>query len=196
LKKWAEEQADLVPNLWKKPEQQAGYAQYIRLCGGSTRNLPIALHRGRWWSFIDLAKMSDAPETAIVLDDFVMRFELKQVSEQLLLKDNVFITHGSSIPALLQASTRISWPLGIDTRWGAAEYPALSLAGAVVEGLSAAWGAKLEDVVGGNNLRREKDLIVGEANGEPVKVRALKLMKPKTKATANPAGHRTKGHRH
>jgi hypothetical protein len=39
LKHWAEEQACLVSRLWKQPKEQAACAKYIRLCGGSTKDL-------------------------------------------------------------------------------------------------------------------------------------------------------------
>ena len=34
LRRWAEEQSEIVPNLWKMPEDQQACAQYIHLCGG------------------------------------------------------------------------------------------------------------------------------------------------------------------
>src|SRR5262249_44100273 len=59
LKQWAEEQVAIVPRLWTTPERQAACAQYVRLCGGSTQSLPIAIHRGKWVSADDIMKMTD-----------------------------------------------------------------------------------------------------------------------------------------
>jgi len=48
LRSWAEDQADLVPRLWLDPESQMACAQYIAMCGGRTKGLPIGFHRERW----------------------------------------------------------------------------------------------------------------------------------------------------
>jgi hypothetical protein len=76
LWQWAEEQTELVPDLWQEPEQQAACAQYIRLCGGATKNLPIARNQGRWISATEIERMSSPPETIVILDDLSLRYEL------------------------------------------------------------------------------------------------------------------------
>lgn len=62
----------------------------------------------------------------------------------------------------------------------------------MVEGLSAAWGANLEDVVKANNLRRETDVTIGDVNGEAVKVQAIKVMKPTKSSVKRPSGFQLK----
>ena len=67
LQRWAEEQADLVPTLWSDLEHQAACAQYVRMCGGNTRNLPIAKNKGSWLSAVQLKAVAAQLDTVIIL---------------------------------------------------------------------------------------------------------------------------------
>ena len=180
LKRWAEEQAELVPKLWEKPEDQAGCAQYIRMCGGSTKRLPIAIFRGKWLSYEDLTKIVDPPDVAILIDHFIMEYELKLL-KSLKLHDNVFITNTSGWPGLLQSESHDPWPGDLDTNFtfgGYRDTALTPLAGAVLDGLAGAWKVTREEVVAANDLKREQDVAVGREEGREITVRAMKIAKP------------------
>ncbi|MCP4339541.1 MAG: hypothetical protein GY799_11790, partial [Desulfobulbaceae bacterium] len=68
LRRWAEEQSALVPALWEDIKSQAACAQYIRLCGGDTGDLPICRNRGGWCSASDIRSRNDIPENVVLLD--------------------------------------------------------------------------------------------------------------------------------
>ena len=112
LKGWAEEQADVVPKLWSKPEQQSACAQYIRLCGGNTKNLPIAIYRGVWVSAVEIAGMSSFSDEAVLVDHMTIDFNLQSLKSY-SLEDTVFVTTASGIPGLLSSGpwqNDVGWP--------------------------------------------------------------------------------------
>jgi hypothetical protein len=179
LKRWAEEQAALVPALWDSPLLQAACAQYIRLCGGYTGKLPICRNKGNWCSAFDLRLRSDLPATIVLLDDFVVEHQLSLL-ESFVLNDNVFVVGSSGIPGLLQC--RIRWPRNIDTgfSWGEGSLPQ-TLAGAVLEAIARAWGVDAKSVIAYNDLDRENDVLVGFSGDRELKVRAIQVSRPQEK---------------
>lgn len=180
LKKWAEEQADLVPKLWDKPELQAGCAQYVRICGGSTKGLPITIFQGHWLSFEELSKIADPPDFALLIDHFTMEYELKLL-KSLKLHDNVFITSSPGWPGLLQSPNHDRWPGDQDTSFFFGGYGGTlitPLAGVVLDGLAAAWKVTREEVIAANDLKREHDVAVGSDDGREITVRAIKIARP------------------
>lgn len=56
LAKWATEQANLVPNIYLTPQQQADCAGYIYACGGDPKNLPLAELNGKWLNIEEIRK--------------------------------------------------------------------------------------------------------------------------------------------
>jgi hypothetical protein len=98
LKRWAEEQATLVPHLFGTPEERAACAQNIRLCGGNTGELPIAKYRGDWVSAKQVEMMT-LPDYIVFVDPITIEFELKHVDNYvprgLRVRHAVFWTSGN-----------------------------------------------------------------------------------------------------
>lgn len=69
LKRWATEQAKLVPSLTNKPEQRAECAHIIGVLGGETGSLPVAKVRGRWVDFETLSRWARPKESIILISD-------------------------------------------------------------------------------------------------------------------------------
>lgn len=176
LRRWAEEQAALVPALWEEPKSQVACAQYIRLCGGDTGDLTICLNRGNWCSARDIRERTDLPEQLVLLDHFVADHKLN-ILESYTLNDNVFVVGTSGIPGLLQC--RIRWPRNIHTdfSWGGGSLRE-TLGGAVVESIAQAWGVDAEAVIESNDLKRETDVVIGSAGERELSVHAITLRKP------------------
>ena len=179
LKKWADEQANLVPKLWGKPEDQAGCAQYIRICGASTGKLPIAIFRGQWLSVEDIQNLAAPPDVAILIDHFTVEFELKLL-KSLKLRENVFITSTSGWPGLLQSQSHDRWPGELETGFlfGSGPRQLPPLAEAVVEGLATAWKVSKEEVISANDLKKETNIVVANDDGREIAVRALRIARP------------------
>lgn len=194
LKKWAEEQAELVPKLWEEPQLQAGCAQYIRICGGSTKRLPITIFRGQWLSVEDLAKITDPPGVAILIDHFTMDYELKLL-KSLKFHNNVFITNTSAWPGLLQSPNHDRWPGDFYTSFvfGKSGDTFLApLAGVVIDGLAAAWKVNREEVVAANDLKKEQDVAVATDDGREIKVRGITIARPSVAGRGNGKPKRSK----
>lgn len=176
LKRWTEEQADLVPHLWERPKLQAACAEYIRLCGGHTRNLPICVSKGKWWSALEIAARSDLPSEILLLDSFVVEHEFS-ILDSYKLNDNVFVVDHTGIPGLLQC--HVSWPRGINTSftWGGGHIKD-TLAGAVLESIAKAWGVDIKRVIESNDLERDKEKSVGLVGERELKARAITVKRP------------------
>jgi len=182
LRHWAEEQAEIVPNLWSSPEHQAACAQYIRMCGGATRRLPITIHKGTWLSAEEIAGMASVLELAVIVDHFTVNYQLKHLASY-VLDDTVFITHASGVPGLLQSSSHVRWPRELITSFirGGGNTPWVTLAGAVVEALSKAWEVSFDDLVAANSLDREVDVKIGQDGQRDIRVRAIEIRRHQEK---------------
>ena len=176
LKDWANEQADLIKNVWEKPELQAACAQYIRICGGDTKNLPICLNKNKWLSAQDIIKLKDLPDRIIILDHFSIEYETKLL-KSFELYDHIFITRSSGIPGLLQA--RVPWPRNLETNfaWGNSSL-AENLAGVIIESIAKVWKVPLKQIKKFNSLKREKEVEVGKTEGRAVALSGLIINKP------------------
>jgi hypothetical protein len=104
LRRWAEEQADIVPNLWSKSEHQSACAQYIRMCGGATRRLPIVIYKGVWLSAEEIVDIGSLLELAIIVDHHTINYQLKQL-EPYVLDDTVFIAYSARRLPLIPVET-------------------------------------------------------------------------------------------
>ncbi len=177
LKRWAEEQAALVPGIWDNPKSQAACAQYIRLCGGDTGALPICRNGGNWCSGLEILSRTDLADQLVLLDDFVLEHQFSLL-DSYTLNNNVFVVGTSGIPGLLQCDIR--WPRNIvtDFTWGNGGIKA-TLGGAVVEAIAQAWGLDVEAVVGSNELERETDVVVGSTGDRELRARAIPVNRPR-----------------
>lgn len=177
LAKWAEEQAALVPALWPTPEEQAACAQYVRLCGGNTRDLPIAIHRGQWVTAAAVAREAASMSDVVIMDHFTLKYELAKL-EALQLDDNVFVTSASGLPGLLQSRGDVRWPRDVATgfAWGGGPSD-LTLGGAVLEAVAQAWLTAAEELREAHGARREDDVRVGVDGTREIRVRATRVVK-------------------
>jgi hypothetical protein len=190
LKRWAEQQVELVPRLWSSPEQQSACAQYIRLCGGSTKSLPIAIYRGNWVSVDEIAGMTSLPDEAIIVDHLAIEFSFKQLKSY-TLEDTVFVTRASGIPGLLSGRVWLSgpedeWPTG--RRTDSIQHSgrlSVTLAGAVLEALSVAWKIPLEQVLAANRCEMETDVRVGREGDREIRERAFHVVRPIPQSPSN-----------
>jgi hypothetical protein len=180
LKKWAEEQTEVIPRLWDDEGSQSACAQYVRMFGGQTRGLPIAIFQGRWWSADELSVMPNPPETILLVDAYVKsRLELL---ESYLICDSVFIVGGGGgIPGLIQGSSNHLWPvpIGEDPTWQDNWFMKYTLTGAVIESLASAWGTPVEDVLASNDLKRESNATVATEGERQIKMGAIHVRRPK-----------------
>jgi hypothetical protein len=183
LKRWAEEQGRLVPALWEDSQCQAACAQYIRLCGGDTGDLPICRNRGRWCSANEIRARTDLPDIIVLLDDFIVEYELKHL-ESYSINDNVFVVGTSAIPGLLQCG--VLWPKDrvTDFSWGGPIMPP-TLGGAVVEAIAHAWGVDVKAVIRGSQIEKESDVVIGTTARGELKERAIVICRPKEEDPSN-----------
>lgn len=183
LKRWAEEQSLLVPAFWDDPQSQAACAQYIRLCGGDTGDLPICRNREVWCSASDVRSRIDLPDTVALLDDFAVEFHLKHL-DAYTLNDNVFVVGTSMIPGLLQC--RVQWPGDLFTNFaGGSAGLARTLGGAVMESIAYAWGVDVKALGEVSTLEREENVVIGTTSKGDLKERAIVLRKPTNHHSSN-----------
>lgn len=194
LRRWAEGQSTLVPKLWDNPRDQVACAQYIRLCGGDTGDLPICQIKGNWYSANEISTRTDLPDAIVLLDDFTVEYNFQRLGS-VSLNENVFVVQTSGIPGLLQC--QVDWPHDLNSEFaesprdrrdsqmivkffpGAVRSLQMTLGGVVVESIAKAWNIDVQILYQYNSLERETDVIIGSwANGD-LKERALVISKPK-----------------
>jgi hypothetical protein len=179
LKIWADVQADLVANLWSDLRHQAACAQYIWMCGGDTKSLPICIYQGNWVSSDEISAIREIPEEIVIIDEFTIDHELKLVG-QYVLEPNTIIVRSSGIPGLLQSKDSLHWPRNLMTSfiWGGGPF-IVTLGGAVINALSKAWSVPVQSIKDANELNKEKDIKIGTIQNREIHARAIRISKPK-----------------
>ena len=180
LARWAEEQAQILPQIWDDAETLSRCARYVRLCSGSTRGLPVAKYRGSWVSADQIAEMASPPDVAVLLDDFTIEYQLKHL-ESYELDDSVFVTEVRGVPALLQSRGLgpSDWPIQwhSDSDWRHS-FMRATLAGVVIEALCRAWGVPVEVVASATDFNREDEVPIAHAGDRVIRARATRIVKP------------------
>jgi hypothetical protein len=145
------------------------------MCGGHTKDLPIAYRQGKWWSANEIAMIADLSEVALIVDPLTIEYRLK-VLKTYELYESVFVARFRGQPGLLQTGHHhTAWPNAASGDWHMA---ALGLA--VVESLARAWHAPLTDVLAANDLQRESDVVIGRDGDRELRAEALVIRKPTT----------------
>lgn len=180
LAAWATEQADIVPQLYEQADAQAACGEIIRLCGGNTKNLPIAIYQGAWVSYTDIAQNKNLPDEVLLLDPMYLRLE-KPV-ERLVLDSNVMMVDHSHRASILQPGSYdyIEWP-DFKVSWGE-QFGIFqpSLGGAVLEALADSWEVPINAVLTISDLIHGKQPVrkVGSKDGEEVMRGVMVIRKP------------------
>lgn len=180
LRRWATEQAELVPKLWQEPDLQAACGRYIKMLGGETKNLLICKHRGKWYSSNDIEELKDLPDQVIFVDPFTVEYSLKHI-EGYKLHDHVFVVDYSGYPGLLQTgmNSDVRWPRDMNTNFvGSMGHIRNTLGQVVLEAVAKAWNVDLESLITGNMLEREPEVEIGSKPGGDLVDRALVINRP------------------
>lgn len=160
LSSWASEQATLIRSLYSEPDALASAAEIIRVCGGDTGDLPVAINGGEWLSVSEIQKM-DLPDTVIIVDHFVLDTELKH-EDGFIADKNVFFTSVSGTPVVIQSSTGF---IDLDdTQHFSQNGLPRNLSGAVLESVASVWGVDpilLSKQASGD---RERSVRIGVSN--------------------------------
>ncbi|MCB8749054.1 ATP-binding protein [Rhodoferax sp. U2-2l] len=176
LSSWANEQAGLLPNLYSAPEALASAAEIVRLCGGDTGLLPIAIHRGKWVSTLDIRNM-DLSDVVLVVDHFVKDTELKH-EDDFIADDNVLFTSSSGTVVVFQGSDRVMeyGGSGVTANNGLPR----NLCGAVLESIAGVWGIDPNSLAKQVDAGKERDVRIGvSAQGRVIRSQALVIHRNK-----------------
>jgi len=165
LTRWATEQASLLPGLVKDPSEQMTCAQLVRACGGTLGALPIAEGRAGWLSEQAIAAWAGVPGEVLLVRDH-QNGRGPWWRSRIELRENVLMVR-MDLPVILDARAPTQWPseeAPSDEPWRAV---LRTLAGAVLEALSRAWGVPLDAVVRSTGPSRETR-VIGTADGKDV----------------------------
>jgi len=170
LVSWANEQATLVSRLYSDPEALASAAEVIRLCGGHTGPLPIALCSDQWLSFEQISD-SKLPDEVIVVDHFVRHMELKHTPD--FVADCCLFYTGASGQSVIFQNSYESMEFGrssFSTERGTPK----TLLGAVLEAIAEGWGIDVASLLNRTDLEKESDVRIGtDGAGREIRTNAF-----------------------
>lgn len=160
LARWASEQAALVPNLVKDPGEQMTCGQLVRALGGTLAGLPVAEGRAGWLNERAIAAWENIPDEVLLIRE---QGRVASWRGKIKLEPNVLVVR-MHLPTILEGRDPALWP-GDDPRHPEPWRAVLStLAGAVFEALSRAWGVPLDAVVKATGPSRETR-VIGTVDG-------------------------------
>ena len=179
LSKWASIQTNLIQNLTDDATELFQCADILWKMGGDIDSLPIAKHKGDWWTYNQLAQANDLPDQIVVASIHdVERFNTAEARPDLF--ENVFLTRistGTGVrKELLFRRSEFDLAPKLD-------HPAFSrsrfLIGAFFKALSEAWNVKVIDIMNSSTVgysgQRERVGLLGDAE---IEVNVGKIVKP------------------
>lgn len=176
LRKWAEEQVMLIPELHSDEKEQAACAEIVMQCGAHTGDLKIAKMGGDWVSACDIQKM-DIPEEVVIAYGHDIETQQKNV-KTFKLHDNVIITYALGQTVIRSGGEyyQETWP---KHEWHEKGYPALNAIGAVVKSIASVWGVDVREIMKCNEYGYKGDVEVGTFSEGAISSFAFRLIKPK-----------------
>jgi len=179
LSEWASEQALLICNIVKEPEEQAACAAIVRRCGGDVGDLSIARFRDSWISQRDIARLDDLPEELLLAHPYA--WSILQNLRNYKLLPNVFLVSTGSWMNIIQSSTFNDWPEELFKSPDQDPFTIRSmLGGAIIEAVSKVWSIDAEKVyetfLANDDVPQEK--VIGYINDEELKCEVSILRKP------------------
>lgn len=191
LADWASDQANLIPNLYSEPEDQAECAEIIWRCRGKTKDLPIAYFRDKWVSYNLISDCKDMPDELIMIDPITTWVLERSFNGLSLLPDIIVVSH-SGLGSILHGSSSMDWPPyrkieDSENEFNHLTFLITTLGGTLLESLSKCWKCSVRDIIFASNLDKEyiyKDLIVvGNVNGVEIKESGITLKNPSFERT-------------
>jgi len=144
LAEWATEQADLVRSVYSDPKLLEECAATIRMCGGYTKNLPVAEGGSGWLSAEDILAWKNVPNEILLVHNAGLSLIRRRLA--VALYENVLAV-GVGWPGMLQTRNfdyYIQWPESVDNGLG---FDSNTLQGIVIEAISKCWEVDLRSVV-------------------------------------------------
>jgi hypothetical protein len=173
---WASEQAILFASTCKDLHSQRACARYVRLFGGNTGPLPLALTKRGWINAVQIAASSWSEELFLLEAD-PEKFADVDLRENVIITDGVTsLTFPVDISDLNrdfdQRSSRTSEEEEALGWWHFNDW---KVSGAVIEAVASSWSTTVEEVQAISYMpveawpKRLKKRVIGTREGGPVK---------------------------
>lgn len=177
LADWATEQGTLARNLTSDDAKLAELAMLVRLFNGDTGDLPIAQYAGQIVSFRDLACAKDLPSEIKLVTATLWGDRDRCDAVESSPADVIRVCSGRMKPA-------VDRPAITDDFRGRADHPRwrqywMSLWGATIEAVAAAWRCRLQDVLEVSEIRSEQFEEIEEDGRKLYRERPDILRKPR-----------------
>jgi len=171
LKRWSEEQANLMGEIAESPEEEKEAASVVTLCDGDTANLKIAELRSGWVSVGELIAWAKTRDYLVLVQDAAISNLAYRERPNLRLLDNVLSTN-PGWPGMLNTrrDTYVEWPPITDLDPGRNRG---SLRDLVIRSVAKAWEADLSDLIQASSFSTDDVNFaeeVGEENDEKISI--------------------------
>lgn len=158
VKRWAEEQADLLRKSFDDPYLLSRYATIVRGCTANPEPLPVALGQRGWMTIREISEWRDCPEEILLVSERHVWFAL--FGGRLALKPNVLVVPVGREPVLWAGPIGRAWPLPsphymkVDERGAIKVY---DLEYPIIDALAVAWRADRVKVLTSSNFGFDKE---------------------------------------
>jgi hypothetical protein len=183
MAKWASEQAKLICDKVKNPEDQESLSSIIRRLKGETGNLKVAYNAHGWINSQQIIEFHSSHNEILIIDNYELMEEIKKY-ESIKLNSNVIAVAGG-IQGILGKSLDDVWlrPYYLNAH-NEEEFDKLFFAegigGVVLESLAKSWGVTVEKILDASIYRDENAYEIGMIDGRPLKVYTeMIIRKPK-----------------
>ena len=179
--RWASEQATLLANACKDLHSQREVARWVRLFGGNTGSLLLALTKRGWLSAAQIAAGS-WPAELLLLEG-----EPEKFADVVLREDVLVVDGATSITFPIDMHELSRQPLLSDEEEEALgwwQFNHWRLSGAVVEAIASSWLARVEKIMEISHMptegfgRRLEERLIGTREGRPVKAGVRIVRRP------------------
>lgn len=183
LARWADEQADLVTDIYDDPSDLSKCAQIVWMCGGTPDNLPVVRYQGEWRTYEEISTAKMDHDEIILLGELFFETAMDH-DRELDLHENVLVGQFSMVPHLLRSTVRFGRPVkgsSSGDEWPSGSFLEQSMTSLVLDAISTSWGISTEDIYDNSSLAEEDRYVereVGQENGSPVEDEVIVIQRP------------------
>jgi hypothetical protein len=195
LARWATEQSDLVNTICKDNNKLVKCADIIRLFGGDTRTLPVALSNRGLVNAQDISTWQECPDEVLLVEGNITGekgFDENRDTgyETIILNDNVLVissTHFVGFPIdmqelMEQSHNNLGGSIEDDEKKGWWTFNGYRIGGVVIEALAKAWSSTVENVLSASEMPVDWNIpirSIGKRAGEDITTHARIVRRPK-----------------
>ncbi|WP_263841594.1 HD domain-containing protein [Salinibacter sp.] len=182
LARWADEQANLVTDIYDNPSDLSKCAHIVWICGATPNDLPVVKHYNEWKTYREISNMEWDHDEVLLLGSHFVETAMDH-DRELELLENVIVGQFSMVPNILRSGASFGRPRKGSSpgdEWPSSSFYDRSMTSLIIDAISNSWGVSNEDVYERSTIEEDHyvEREVAIENESPVEHGVIVLRRP------------------